>query len=710
MKKHYKIIFAFLLALPFLGCESDDDTLVDLEQVKAPANLGATFQITQDNSGLVEITPTGEGATVYTVDFGDSSAPAEGIKVGGSVEHIYAEGEYEVEVTGTNINGKTATGIQPLIVSFLPPENLEVVITKGDDGYSASVSATADYAAMFEVYFGDEEGEEPTPLMIGETISHTYAEIGSYDIRVVALSVGEATIDYTESVEITGPPSVPEVAAPTPDRLPESVISLYSNAYTNVPVDTWRTDWSVGDLEDLDIEGDDVKKYSNLNYVGILTESTQVDATEMTHFNVDIWSPNATTFRVKLVDFGPNGVYDGGGDDVEFEVAIENPAQGEWVSVDIPLSDFTGLTTRAHISQYILSAAPADEATVFIDNVFFYNENIVTPSGPLTAAPTPYQAEENVISLFSAKYTDNPVDTWRTDWSVGDLEETSILGDDVKKYTNLSYVGILTEGTQIDATDMTHFRTDIWTPNGTAVKVKLVDFGPNGVYDGGGDDTEHEVVIENPERAQWVSLDIPLSDFTGLTTRAHISQLLYSADTAGEATLFVDNVFFYNENGTTSNMVTLPVSFENSSLAYSLTPFEGAESAVEANPFQQGINPSNTVVRSTKTEGAQFFAGTTLQLEEPIDFSSTEKISVKVYSPKAGIPVRMKLENNDDSGINMEIDVNTTVANQWEELVFDFSDKDTSQEYSKVIMFFEFIVDLSGDGSTYYYDDIQLKN
>ena len=85
MKRHYKIIFAFLLALPFFGCESDDDALVDLEQVQAPANLGATFQITQDNSGLVEITPTGEGAAVYTVDFGDGSTPAEGIKVGDAV-------------------------------------------------------------------------------------------------------------------------------------------------------------------------------------------------------------------------------------------------------------------------------------------------------------------------------------------------------------------------------------------------------------------------------------------------------------------------------------------------------------------------------------------------------------------------------------------------------------------------------------------------
>ena len=81
-----------------------------------------------------------------------------------------------------------------------------------------------------------------------------------------------------------------------------------------------------------------------------------------------------------------------------------------------------------------------------------------------------------------------------------------------------------------------------------------------------------------------------------------------------------------------------------------------------------------------------------------------------MYSPKADIPVRVKLENNDDSGIFAEVDANTTVANQWEELVFEFSDEQIVQEYSKVILFFEIIEGVAGDGSTYYYDDIQLTN
>lgn len=694
MKNILKIILPVFVVLLAWSCDKDDDHLVDVD-LSAPSNLGATFQITQDNTGLVTITPTGEGATLYSIDFGDGSDPSEELRVGESVQHVYAEGEYDVVVTGTNLAGKTAQGTQPLTVSFRQPENMEVVISRGTDGYSVTVTASADYAARFEVFFGDVDGEEPTPLMIGETVTHTYAETGTYDIRVVALSGGESTIDYTETVEMTGP-----VPAPTPNKLPESVISLFSNAYTNVPVDTWRTEWSAADLEETDIEGNDVKKYSNLNYVGILTESFQIDATSMTHFRTDIFSLDAETFRVKLVDFGPNGVYDGGGDDVEHEVEIENPAQGEWVTIDIPLEDFTGLTTRAHISQLIYSAAPAGETTVLIDNVFFYDDSVQTPTSPVISAPTPIHVEENVKSIFSDKYSDPAGVNYNPGWGQSTTYEiVSIDGNAAIKYANANYQGI-DIGESIDLTAFESVHIDVWSGDYSSIPFFLISPGP----------VEKSVTLDVTPN-QWNSIEIPLSEFTsqGLDI-SDIFQFKFDVTGAPGGTFYIDNLYFFSESNATA--VTLPVTFENSSLTYSLLPFEGAETVIEANPYPGGINPSNTVVKFTKTVDSQPWAGATLQLEEPIDFSSTTKISVKVYSPKAGIPVLMKLENNTDSGINSEISVTTTKENQWEELVFDFSKVgiDTSQEYGKVIMFFEFPGELRGDGSIYYYDDIQLIN
>ncbi|HER40536.1 MAG TPA: hypothetical protein ENO10_04880, partial [Salinimicrobium catena] len=113
-------------------------------------------------------------------------------------------------ITGQNLAGETAQGTQPLTVSFRAPENLEVNVEKDPaDNYTISVSASADYATMFNVFFGDQEGEEPTLLMPGETVSHTYETIGTYDVKVVALSGGEATSELITTIAITDPLFLP---------------------------------------------------------------------------------------------------------------------------------------------------------------------------------------------------------------------------------------------------------------------------------------------------------------------------------------------------------------------------------------------------------------------------------------------------------------------------------------------------------------------
>ncbi|MFS4493803.1 PKD domain-containing protein [Maribacter sp. 2308TA10-17] len=335
----------------------------------------------------------------------------------------------------------------------------------------------------------------------------------------------------------------PTVAAAAPTVPEANVISMFSNAYTDVMVDTWRTDWSDATFEDIMVAGDDVKKYSALGFVGIETVANQIDASSMTHFHTDIWTADATEFKIKLVDFGADGAFDGG-DDVEHEITIASPAQGEWVSLDIPLSDFAGLTTKMNIAQLIYVGAPAQANTVYIDNVYFYDSADAPATEPTTAAPAPMLAEADVISMFSNAYTDVTVDTWRTDWSDATFEDIMIAGDDVKKYSALNFVGIETVSSQIDASTMTHFHTDIWTGDATEFRIKLVDFGPDGAFDGG-DDVEHEIAITNPNPGEWVSLDIPLTDFTGLTNTANIAQLIYSGDPSGAITVYVDNVYFH---------------------------------------------------------------------------------------------------------------------------------------------------------------------
>jgi hypothetical protein len=343
----------------------------------------------------------------------------------------------------------------------------------------------------------------------------------------------------------------PTTSAPTPTPLAANVISLFSNAYTNVPVDTWSASWDQADLANFVIgTNDTTRKYTNLIFAGVEFTSKPIDASTMTHFHVDIWSPNATTFKIKLVDFGANGAF-GGGDDSEHEVAYTtttNPAvaTNKWVGFDIPLSNFTGLKAKAKLAQLIISSSTA---TVFVDNVYFYKAAVVA-ANPTASAPTPTQQAANVISLFSNAYTNVPVDTWSASWDQADVSNFVIgTNDSTRKYTNLVFAGVEFTSKLVNAKDMTHFRMDIWSPDATNFKIKLVDFGANNAF-GGGDDSEHELAYTATSTPAittggWISFNIPLSSFTGLKAKSSLAQLIISSSAA---TVFVDNVYFYKSS------------------------------------------------------------------------------------------------------------------------------------------------------------------
>jgi hypothetical protein len=529
-----KLKFSIIIFVAIIAACSSDNNDVNLDEINAPTNISALITITQDNSGKVTILPKGEGVTQYEIQFGDATTESAFVNPGGTVQHIYQEGTYQVKIIGMSLNGKTTEITQEVTISFLPPTDLVVTITPGAT-LSVTVSATANLETFFQVYYGESPTETPVNFMQGETVSHVYLAPGTYQIRVVALSGGVATTEYIQNVTVTN-----LTPAPVPTIPAGSVISMFSDTYTNVPVDTWRTSWSSANLTDVTISGNAAKKYSNLNFVGVEATTTPINATAMTYFHTDVWSSDFTQFKVKLVDFGANATF-GGGDDKEHEITISSPAQNTWVSLDIPLSAFTGLTTRAHIAQLIYVASPSGSATVYVDNVFFYN----LTASLTTAAPTPTLPASNVISMFSGAYTNVPVDTWRTSWSNATFADVSIAGNPTKKYSALDFVGIETVTNQINATSMTHFHTDVWSADFTVFRIKLVDFGANGIF-AGGDDKEHEIVFSSPAQGGWISIDIPLSNFTGLTTRAHIAQLIYSATPTGSNTVYVDNVYFHN--------------------------------------------------------------------------------------------------------------------------------------------------------------------
>ncbi len=208
-----KNILSLVIALLVLSsCEKENFGDTDfLESAEAPSNLNPFFNITQDNTGLVTITPNGDGATAYDIYFGHGSTNPTRVAAGQSVTHIYPEGTYTVKSVAYGVSGKITEHTKQLTVSFRAPEDLEVTAAIDQTNkFKVNVSATAKYETLFKVTYGDGGANEtPVSFLEGETVNHTYATPGTYTVTVTALSGGAATTTVTKSVVIEDPISLP---------------------------------------------------------------------------------------------------------------------------------------------------------------------------------------------------------------------------------------------------------------------------------------------------------------------------------------------------------------------------------------------------------------------------------------------------------------------------------------------------------------------
>ena len=119
--------------------------------------------------------------------------------------------------------------------------------------------------------------------------------------------------------------------------------------------------------------------------------------------------------------------------------------------------------------------------------------------------------------------------------------------------------------------------------------------------------------------------------------------------------------------------VSLPIDFESTTINYDLGDFGGNSSGFVVDPN----DAENIVVQTNKPVDAELWAGVTAGitgLTEAIPFStSNTKMSVRVWSQDAGIPIRLKVEKADDPTISVETETLTTVGLAWETIEFDFS-------------------------------------
>jgi len=165
--------------------------------------------------------------------------------------------------------------------------------------------------------------------------------------------------------------------------------------------------------------------------------------------------------------------------------------------------------------------------------------------------------------------------------------------------------------------------------------------------------------------------------------------------------IFISNSIF--------GQIELPINFEDEQITNSdIIHFNGGSGYVVYNPQIDDDNPSEYVGVIIR-DGGDIWAGTYIELDSYLDFSSNTTLNMNVLSPYPGLMVKFKIEGDVGefpSEPATERDAYTTKTNEWEILSWDFSGE-PSNTYRKLVLMFDFgnIGDGTAD-STFYYDDI----
>ncbi len=163
--------------------------------------------------------------------------------------------------------------------------------------------------------------------------------------------------------------------------------------------------------------------------------------------------------------------------------------------------------------------------------------------------------------------------------------------------------------------------------------------------------------------------------------------------------IYFDNIEFDGGSGPTILDPSLPIDFGDAGVDYALAPFG---SNINAQLDTDPTDPTNEVLSTTKTAGADCWSGVTIGgsgLENAIPFTATDmSIIMDVYSPVVGAPILLKVEDATNGAISSEVIGLTTVANAWETLEFDFTNgcanpPNLANTYDKISIFPEFTCD-----------------
>jgi hypothetical protein len=266
------------------------------------------------------------------------------------------------------------------------------------------------------------------------------------------------------------------------------------------------------------------------------------------------------------------------GNDVDQEGFLEVPVQIEGLSMRANLGTGENVTMNVAPTYFDFESSNTDVATVNengVVSVFGTGQTSITAQlanneaegslnlnvqGSFNFAAEPTRPEEDVVSIFSDAYPDIPVSRYNSFFAPFQTTLGGVIPvgpESIISYTELNFVGIVfndvtfpSEAVQpVDATNLTHIHIDVNVQealqNNDRLLLELTNYGAS--------ETVGSYLIEGDEllENEWVSFDIPLSDFSGLTDRNRIGLLLFNSEDGPNnptiSNIYLDNIYFYSE-------------------------------------------------------------------------------------------------------------------------------------------------------------------
>lgn len=679
----YCFTLAFLLAI-LVSCENHTfDDVSFIESATPPDKLSAMFDITQDNSGLVTIIPNGQGSSSYDITFGDGTTTPATVLAGKSVQHKYAEGVYDVKIVGRGVTAKTAEATQKLTVSFRAPENLEVTaVIDPSNLFKVNVSAKADYETLFKVYFGDGgPNEVPMSFLEGSTVSHIYSAVGDYTIKVVALSGGAATTQITKTITIVNPILLPV------DFESSSLVFNFGNfdggalsVIDNPQSNGINTSAKVAKM---------IKSAGQTWGGSSFKLGNPIDFSSNKIFRMKVFSPRAGA-KVLLKVENPSD------NSINFEKEVATTVANDWEDL---VFDYSAINTANSYQTIVIIFDNGTMGDGTANFTFLLDDIRLTNTIPTPTGISLYSFESGTFTFTNfdggnASVVSNP--------HPGGINTSAKVGQMIKNAGQTWGGSWIDFGSPIDFSAFKTFKMKVYSPRVGAKVLLKVENATNG-----GINFEKEVLTTVAN--EWEDLTF---DYSAINTSNSYQKivLIFDNGTAGDGS--ANFTFLFDDIRLTKATVVPPVGFTLYNFetgTFDFINFDGGNASVIDNPHSGGINSSSKVGQMIKGAG-QTWGGAWIDYGSPIDFSKGKTVKMKVYSPRVGAKVLLKVENATDGGINFEKQVLTTVANAWEELTFDYSAIDANKSYQKVVLIFD--NGTAGDGSanfTFLFDDITLN-